>query len=88
MIPKDPYAYVEAALQALPSPDYDDVLPAEEQPLHAAVLPNADSPRHILESNPEEDDEDPEEDLVDYPLKKRMMVMRSSPSETMLMMRR
>nr|GFB40112.1 hypothetical protein [Tanacetum cinerariifolium] len=53
----------------------DDVLPAEEQPLHAAVSPTADSPRYILESNlengleedPEEDDEDPKEDPADYP---------------------
>nr|GFB72384.1 hypothetical protein [Tanacetum cinerariifolium] len=66
---KDPHAYVEAALQAPPSPDYvsgpehppipefvlervypefmppeDDVLPAKEQPLHAAVSPIVDSP--------------------------------------------
>ncbi|GKE50377.1 hypothetical protein Tco_1481635 [Tanacetum coccineum] len=91
--------YVEAALQASPSPDYmpgpeqppspvyvpyvpepvypkfmppeDDVLPAEEQPLPAAISPTADSPGYITESNPEEDpeedDEDPEEDPADYP---------------------
>ncbi|GKC86020.1 hypothetical protein Tco_1141737, partial [Tanacetum coccineum] len=50
----------------------DDVLPAEEQPLPAAVSLTADSPGYILESDPEEDpkeddDEDPEEDLADYP---------------------
>nr|GEZ97273.1 hypothetical protein [Tanacetum cinerariifolium] len=100
MMPQDPYAYVEAALQALPSPDYvpglehppsptyvpefvlepvcpkfmppeDDVLPAKEQKLPAAVLPTADSPGYILESDheedPKEDDEDPEEDPTDYP---------------------
>nr|GEV45236.1 hypothetical protein [Tanacetum cinerariifolium] len=96
MMPQDPYAYMEAALQALSSPDYvpgpehphtpdfvsepvylkfmppeDDVLPAEEQPLPAAVSPITDSPRYIPESDPEEDpkedDEDPEEDLADYP---------------------
>ncbi|GKB01058.1 hypothetical protein Tco_0829102 [Tanacetum coccineum] len=99
MMPEDPYAYVEAALQTPPSPDYvpgpehppspiyvpyvpepvypefmppeDDVLPAEEQPLPAAVSPTADSPGYItesdLEEDLEEDDEDPEEDPADYP---------------------
>ncbi|GJX22691.1 hypothetical protein Tco_0227136 [Tanacetum coccineum] len=51
-------------------PPEDDVLPAEEQPLPAAVSPTADLPGYIIESNPEEDlkedDEDLEEDLVDY----------------------
>nr|GEV78505.1 hypothetical protein [Tanacetum cinerariifolium] len=98
-MPQDPYAYVEAALQAPPSPDYvpgpeypptpefvsehvypefmppeDDILLAEEQPLPAADSPTADSPRYILESNPEEDpkedDEDLEEDPADYPTDK------------------
>ncbi|GKE95179.1 hypothetical protein Tco_1580034, partial [Tanacetum coccineum] len=96
MMPEDPYAYVEAALQAPPSPDYvpgpehppspdfvsepvyqelmppeDDVLPAEEQPLPAAVSSTADSPGYITESDPEEDpeedDKDPKEDPADYP---------------------
>ncbi|GJW09736.1 putative reverse transcriptase domain-containing protein [Tanacetum coccineum] len=52
-------------------PSEDDVLPAEEQPLPAAVSPTADSPGYITESDPEEDpeedDEDPEEDPADYP---------------------
>ncbi|GKC92462.1 hypothetical protein Tco_1157904 [Tanacetum coccineum] len=52
-------------------PPEDDVLPTEEQPLPAAVLPTADSPGYITESDPEEDpekdDEDPEEDPADYP---------------------
>ncbi|GJS14992.1 hypothetical protein Tco_0409464 [Tanacetum coccineum] len=79
---EDPY--VEAAMQEPPPPDYvpepvypefmppeDDVLPAEEQPLPAAVSPTAGSPGYITESgpeeDPEEDDEDPEEDPADYP---------------------
>ncbi|GJR24961.1 hypothetical protein Tco_0973488 [Tanacetum coccineum] len=41
----------------------DDALPAEEQPLPAALSPNAKSPGYIDESYP---DEDPEEDPVDY----------------------
>ncbi|GJZ05139.1 putative reverse transcriptase domain-containing protein [Tanacetum coccineum] len=53
-------------------PPKDDVLPAEEQPLPAAVSPIADSLGYIPESDPEEDpeendDEDPEEDPTDYP---------------------
>ncbi|GJU52229.1 putative reverse transcriptase domain-containing protein [Tanacetum coccineum] len=77
MMPEDPYAYVVAAFQALLSPDYfmppdDDVLPAEEQPLPAAVSPTADSPGYIPESYLEEyleedDDEDPKEDPANYP---------------------
>ncbi|GJS93324.1 hypothetical protein Tco_0800292 [Tanacetum coccineum] len=85
MMPEDPYAYVEAAMQEPPPPDFvpepvypefmppeDDVLPAEEQPLPAAVSPTADSPGYITESDPEEDpkeedDEDPKEDPADYP---------------------
>ncbi|GJS52580.1 hypothetical protein Tco_0625942 [Tanacetum coccineum] len=80
MMPEDPCAYVEAAMQEPPPPDFvlepvypefmppeDDVLPAEEQPLPAAVSPTADSPRYITDSDPEEDEEDPEEDPVNYP---------------------
>ncbi|GKC78140.1 hypothetical protein Tco_1128914 [Tanacetum coccineum] len=93
MMPEDPY--VEATLQASPSPDYvpgpeepeqapspvyvpyvpepvypefmppeDEMLLVGEQPLHAAVSPTADSPGYIANSNLEED---PEEDLTDYP---------------------
>ncbi|GJZ81888.1 hypothetical protein Tco_0646882 [Tanacetum coccineum] len=109
---EDPYAYIMAAYEIPPSPDYipgpeippspdyipgpeepqspppldfvlepmypkympqeDEILPAEEQPLPAAVAsPTADSPGYIPESDPEEepeeDDEDPEEDPADYP---------------------
>ncbi|GJU68222.1 hypothetical protein Tco_1254481 [Tanacetum coccineum] len=50
----------------------DEVLPAEEQPLHAALSPTANSPGYVPESDPEEDpeeddDEDPKEDPADYP---------------------
>ncbi|GJT73136.1 hypothetical protein Tco_1032422 [Tanacetum coccineum] len=53
-------------------PPEGDVLPAEDQPLPAAVSPTADSPGYVPESDPEEDleeddDEDPEEDPADYP---------------------
>ncbi|GKC73671.1 hypothetical protein Tco_1119554, partial [Tanacetum coccineum] len=53
-------------------PPEDEVLPAEEQPLHAAASPTADSPDYVPESDPkedpkEDDDEDPEKDPADYP---------------------
>nr|GEV36262.1 reverse transcriptase domain-containing protein [Tanacetum cinerariifolium] len=85
MMPKDLYAYVEAAMQEPPPPDFvlepvypefmlpeDDVLSTEEQPLPAAVSPNADSPGYITESDlkedlKEKDDKDPEEDPANYP---------------------
>ncbi|GJW75613.1 hypothetical protein Tco_0134983 [Tanacetum coccineum] len=46
----------------------DEVFPAEEQPLPAAVSPTADSPRYIADSDPKEDEEDPEEDPAEYPV--------------------
>ncbi|GKD00858.1 hypothetical protein Tco_1171132, partial [Tanacetum coccineum] len=45
-------------------PPEDDVFLAEEQLLHAATSPTAESPGYIPESDPEED---PEEDPADYP---------------------
>ncbi|GJS54196.1 hypothetical protein Tco_0627558 [Tanacetum coccineum] len=49
----------------------DEILLAEEQPLHAVASPTTDSPGYVPESDPEEepeeDDEDPEEDPTDYP---------------------
>ncbi|GJS00783.1 hypothetical protein Tco_0317291 [Tanacetum coccineum] len=78
IMPEDPYAYIMAAYEVPPLPNYipgpeeDEILPAEEQPLPAAAaLPTADSPGYVPESDPEEepeeDDEDPEEDPTDYP---------------------
>ncbi|GJV81628.1 hypothetical protein Tco_1517498 [Tanacetum coccineum] len=77
IMPEDPYAYIMAAYEVPPSPDYipgleDEILSAEEQPLHvAAASPTVDSPGYVPESDPEEepeeDDEDPEEDPADYP---------------------
>nr|GEW23594.1 retrovirus-related Pol polyprotein from transposon TNT 1-94 [Tanacetum cinerariifolium] len=72
--------------EAPPSPDYipgpkypeylppaDDVLPAEEQPLPAAVSPTAESPGYITDSKPEMepeeedgDDEKSEGDSIEY----------------------
>ncbi|GKA97744.1 hypothetical protein Tco_0825638, partial [Tanacetum coccineum] len=76
MMPEDPYAYVEAAMQEPPPLDYvleplylefmppdDDVFPVEEQPLPAVVSPTADSPGYIADSDLKEDEEeDPEEE--------------------------
>nr|GEV10623.1 hypothetical protein [Tanacetum cinerariifolium] len=75
MMPEDPYAYVVAAFQAPPSPDYvseNDILLTEEQPLPVAATPTTESPGYIDESDPEDDPgedpkDDPEEDPVDYP---------------------
>ncbi|GJX37386.1 hypothetical protein Tco_0250689 [Tanacetum coccineum] len=69
-MPEDPY--VEAALQAPPSPDY---VPGPEEPEQAPPSPDyVPGPEHTddeisdPEADPEEDDdEDPEEDPVDYP---------------------
>ncbi|GJX07058.1 putative reverse transcriptase domain-containing protein [Tanacetum coccineum] len=82
IMPEDPYAYIMAAYQVPPSPDYipgpdgspsPDYIPGHEEhaPLPAAASPTADSPGYVPESDPEEepeeDDEDPEEDPADYP---------------------
>nr|GEU64546.1 hypothetical protein [Tanacetum cinerariifolium] len=57
MMPEDPYAYVVAAFQASPSPDYVRLL-------SAAVSPTAKSSGYIADSDLKED---PEEDPADYP---------------------
>ncbi|GKE96714.1 hypothetical protein Tco_1581569 [Tanacetum coccineum] len=75
MMPEDPYAYVEAAMQEPPTPDLvpepvypefmppkDYVLLAEEQPLPAAVSSIAGSPGYITEFDPEEDPEEDDEE--------------------------
>ncbi|GKC94294.1 hypothetical protein Tco_1159736 [Tanacetum coccineum] len=48
-------------------PPEDEVFPAEEQPLPAAVSPTTDSPGYIVESDLEEDEEDHEENPTNYP---------------------
>nr|GEX67418.1 putative reverse transcriptase domain-containing protein [Tanacetum cinerariifolium] len=61
MIPKDPYAYVVAAFQALPSPDYMHGL---EEPKQAPLLPKFVSESVYHKFMPPEDEEDP----TDYPV--------------------
>nr|GEY48279.1 hypothetical protein [Tanacetum cinerariifolium] len=78
MMPQDPYAYLEAALQALPSLDYVPGLEHPPSPAYTLEFflepvyskfmspDNTDSPGYILESDPREDlEEDPEEDDED-----------------------
>ncbi|GJU56717.1 hypothetical protein Tco_1234483 [Tanacetum coccineum] len=48
-------------------PPEDEVFLAEEQPLPAAILPTADSPGDIADSDPKEDEEEPKEDLEEDP---------------------
>ncbi|GJR87297.1 hypothetical protein Tco_0211308 [Tanacetum coccineum] len=65
-MPEDPY--IEAALQAPPSPDY---IVAEDQPYAEDASPTAQLPDYVSESDPDadlevDDDEDPEKDLVNY----------------------
>nr|GEZ96495.1 hypothetical protein [Tanacetum cinerariifolium] len=77
VMPEDPYAYVVAAFQALPPPDY---VPGPEEPEQAppspiyipyplpiAASPTADSPRYIPESDPDKDPEDDDKDLEKDP---------------------
>ncbi|GKF35015.1 hypothetical protein Tco_0108215, partial [Tanacetum coccineum] len=56
IMPDDPYAYVMAAYEVPPSPDY---IPGPEVPPSPDYIPDPEEP--------EEEDEDPEEDLADYP---------------------
>ncbi|GKF67938.1 hypothetical protein Tco_0197617, partial [Tanacetum coccineum] len=79
VMPEDPYAYVVAAFQAPPSPDY---VPGLEEPKHAPLspvyvpyVPELVYPEFMpledeldpKEDPREDDDEDPEEDPADYP---------------------
>ncbi|GKG45869.1 hypothetical protein Tco_0498315, partial [Tanacetum coccineum] len=61
---EDPYAYVVAAFQAPPSSDYVPGLKEAEQ---ALLSPEFVPGLYIQNSDPEEDEEDPKEDLIDYP---------------------
>nr|GEY43100.1 putative reverse transcriptase domain-containing protein [Tanacetum cinerariifolium] len=52
--------YAQIVMEAPPSPD--DVFPAKEQPLPAAVSPTAESPGYIVDSEPEMDPEEEDGD--------------------------
>ncbi|GJZ90577.1 hypothetical protein Tco_0662504 [Tanacetum coccineum] len=60
MMPKDPYAYVVAAFQALPFPDY---VPVPEEPEHASLSPKFVPKPVYLEFMPPEDKVFPAEEL-------------------------
>ncbi|GKF71579.1 hypothetical protein Tco_0207693, partial [Tanacetum coccineum] len=69
-----PYAYIMAAYEVPPSPDYipgpkvppsPDYIPGPEEPQLPPPLDFV--PESDPEEEPEEDNEDPEEDPVDYP---------------------
>ncbi|GKE99560.1 hypothetical protein Tco_0022911, partial [Tanacetum coccineum] len=72
VMPEDPHAYVVAAFQAPPSPDY---VPGPEYPPSPNFVPEPIYPEFMPaedESDPkedpkEDDDEEPKEDPVDYP---------------------
>ncbi|GKF68718.1 hypothetical protein Tco_0198397, partial [Tanacetum coccineum] len=68
IMPEDPYAYIVAAYQAPPSPDY---MLSPEEPQSPPPLDFVPEPIYVPESDPEEepeeDDEDPKEDPADYP---------------------
>ncbi|GKD25645.1 hypothetical protein Tco_1231859 [Tanacetum coccineum] len=69
-------------------PPEDEMFPAEEQPLPAAVSLTADSPGYIADFNPEEDpEEDPKEDpLIILPTEETMTMKMSHPMMTRMMM--
>ncbi|GKF74927.1 hypothetical protein Tco_0224371, partial [Tanacetum coccineum] len=74
IMPEDPYAYIMAAYEVPPSPDY---MPGPKVPLSPDYIPGPEEPQSpppldfVPESDPEEepeeDDEDLEEDPADYP---------------------
>ncbi|GKF61922.1 hypothetical protein Tco_0181976, partial [Tanacetum coccineum] len=66
IMPDDPYAYVVAAFQAPPSPDYVPGLEEPQVPLPLDFVPEHVYPE-FMPPDDEEDDEDPEEDPADYP---------------------
>ncbi|GJR11152.1 retrovirus-related pol polyprotein from transposon TNT 1-94 [Tanacetum coccineum] len=71
MMPEDPYAYIVAAYQAPPSPDYIPGPEEQQSHPHWTLFLSRYSLGYVIESDleeePEEDDEDPEEDPIDYP---------------------
>nr|GFB87874.1 hypothetical protein [Tanacetum cinerariifolium] len=71
VMPEDPYAYVVAAFQALPEPDYMPIPEEPEQaptsPIYIPYVPKPEYPEYIPVEDEDNDDEDPEEDPADYP---------------------
>nr|GEZ13804.1 hypothetical protein [Tanacetum cinerariifolium] len=71
VMPEDPYAYVVAAFQALPPPDYVHCLEEPEQAPPSSVyipyVPEPVYPEYIPPEDDDDDDEDPEENPSYYP---------------------
>ncbi|GJX07036.1 putative reverse transcriptase domain-containing protein [Tanacetum coccineum] len=74
IMPEDPYAYIMAAYQIPPSPDYIPGPEEQQSPPPLDFVPEPMYPEFTKicsesdpEEEPEEDDEDPEEDPADYP---------------------
>ncbi|GKF58477.1 hypothetical protein Tco_0172014, partial [Tanacetum coccineum] len=74
MMPEDPYAYVEATLQAPPLPAYVPGPEHPPSPVYVPYVPESVYPEFMPpeddsdpEEDPEEDDEDPKKDPADYP---------------------
>ncbi|GKE84885.1 hypothetical protein Tco_1558627 [Tanacetum coccineum] len=84
IMPEDPYAYIMAAYQVPPSPDYisgpevplsPDYIPGPEVPPSPDYIPGPEVPSSLdyipgSEEEPEEDDEHLKEDSADYPADK------------------
>ncbi|GKE31927.1 hypothetical protein Tco_1451249 [Tanacetum coccineum] len=73
VIPHDPNYVPEPTYHEYIPLEDEHVFPAEEQPLPPVVLPTAESSGYVIESDPEEDPEEYENDetrdgLVDYPM--------------------
>nr|GFC01034.1 hypothetical protein [Tanacetum cinerariifolium] len=73
VMPEDPYAYVVAAFQALPPPNYvpgpEEPEQAPPSPIYIPYVPELVYPEYIPpeDDDPEDDDEDLKEDPADYP---------------------
>nr|GFA81740.1 hypothetical protein [Tanacetum cinerariifolium] len=70
VMPEDPYAYVVAAFQALPPPNYvpgpEEPEQAPPSPVYIPYVPEPVYPEYIPPED-DDDDEDPKEDPTDYP---------------------
>nr|GFA70188.1 hypothetical protein [Tanacetum cinerariifolium] len=71
VMPEDSYAYVVAAFQAVPPPDYvprpEEPEQAPPSPVYIPYVPEPVYTEYIPLEDDDDDDEDLEEDLADYP---------------------
>nr|GEZ56005.1 hypothetical protein [Tanacetum cinerariifolium]GEZ56578.1 hypothetical protein [Tanacetum cinerariifolium] len=67
--PHDPDYVPEHMYSEYIPPEDEHVLSAEEQPLHPVVSSTAESPRYVVESDPEEyEDNESKDGPIDYPM--------------------